>query len=141
MGSGALGNVEATKLATGIEDELRFEIHGSKGALRFCGMDPHHLEAYDRSAPGGPVGGTRGWTRIDTGQRYEAPASGFPGPKFAIGWMRAHVACLANFLQSVAAGSPGDPGLDHGIYIQHLIECTRSSARSDQWIDVREGAR
>ena len=41
MTSGAQGTIEATKLATGSEDELRLEIHGSQGALRFNGMDPY----------------------------------------------------------------------------------------------------
>ena len=99
MQSGALGTIEATKLATGSEDEIRLEIHGSRGALRFNGMDPHHLEFHDATAPDRPLGGLRGWNRIDTGQRYPPPASGFPSPKAAIGWIRSHVACLANFLE------------------------------------------
>ena len=98
MRSGALGTIEATKLATGTEDELRLEIHGSRGALRFNGMDPHHLEFHDATAPDRPLGGLRGWNRIDAGQRYPPPATGFPQPKAAIGWLRSHVACLANFL-------------------------------------------
>lgn len=133
--SGALGQISASKIATGIEDEMRFEIHGSKGALRFNGMDPHHLEFYDASAAGAPTGGVRGWTAIDTGQRYEKPA-GFPGPKFAIGWLRGHMQCLFNFLQTVQAGKPGNPGLEQGIYIQNLIEKTRESARINGWITL-----
>jgi predicted dehydrogenase len=109
--SGASGTIEASKLATGTEDELRFEIHGSLGALRFNSMEPHHLGAYDARQTDRPVGGRRGWTRIDTGQRYPEPA-GFPGPKFSMGWIRTHVACLANFLGHVAAGTPADPGLE-----------------------------
>ncbi len=136
MESGAIGNIEATKIATGSEDEIRFEIHGSKGALRFNGMDAHHLEAYDATTPDKPVGGMRGWTRIATGQRYPEPASAFPSPKSGIGWMRSHMACLANFLQSVAEGKPGNPGLDQGIYIQHLIECVRLSARENRWVNL-----
>ena len=31
MASGAMGSIEATKLATGSEDELRLEVHGSRG--------------------------------------------------------------------------------------------------------------
>ena len=136
MKSGALGYLEGTKLATGSEDELRLEIHGSCGALRFNGMDPHHLEAYDATAPDRPIGGMRGWTRIDTGQRYPEPALGFPSPKNTMGWIRVHVACLANFLQDVAAGRPGNPGLEQGIYIQHLMDCTRRSAAENRWIEV-----
>ena len=136
MANGALGNIEATKIATGSEDEIRFEIHGSGGALRFNGMDPHHLEIWDQGAPSAPVGGTRGWTRVDCGRRYPSPANGFPTPKAAIGWMRGHMACLANFLFDVAAGKPGNPGLSQGVYIQELMDACRRSAESGAWVDV-----
>ncbi|MBN2311606.1 MAG: Gfo/Idh/MocA family oxidoreductase [Candidatus Hydrogenedentes bacterium] len=136
MKAGGLGHIEATKLATGTEDELRFELHGSKGALRFNTMNPHHLEAFDAGAAKGPIGGSQGWTQIATGQRYPAPAAGFPSPKNSIGWMRSHMACLANFLQAVADGAPGNPGLEQGIALQHLIDCARRSAETRQWVDV-----
>jgi predicted dehydrogenase len=133
MRSGALGSIEGTKIATGAEDELRFEIHGSNGALRFNSLHADRLEAYDRTAADAPAGGTRGWTAIDTGQRYPAPAAAFPGPKFRIGWMRGHVACLANFLRCVAEGKPAEPGLRQGIAVQRLIDAARASARTAAW--------
>lgn len=134
--SGALGTIEATKLATGLEDELRFELHGSKGAIRFNLMAPHHLEVYDATAAGSPIGGRRGWTRIDTGQRYPVPGGKFPSPKASIGWMRAHMACLANFLYCVAANQPAEPGLEQGIYIQKLIDAAKCSARENAWVAI-----
>jgi len=136
MSSGALGTIEATKLATGTEDELRLEIHGSRGALRFNGMDPHHLELYDATAPEQPLGGMRGWERIDAGRRYLPPAAGFPSPKAPIGWLRSHVACLANFLEAVAVGRPAEPGLTQGIRVQRLMECVQRSARKHSWVVV-----
>lgn len=136
MQSGALGTIEATKIATGTEDELRLEIHGSRGALRFNGMDPHHLEFHDAAAPDVPLGGLRGWNRIDTGQRYPAPAASFPSPKAATGWIRSHLACLANFLQGVAQQRAADPGLEQGIRVQHLMDSVARSARENRWIEV-----
>jgi predicted dehydrogenase len=135
MRSGATGVIEASKLSTGTEDELRFEIHGSTGALRFDSMNPHCLEAYDARSADQPAGGRRGWTRIDTGQRYARPA-GFPGPKFSIGWMRAHLACLAHFLTNVAEEHADGPGLEQGIWVQKLIERVRTSARVGRWTKV-----
>ena len=135
--SGALGTIEATKIATGTEDELRLEIHGSRGALRLNTMDPHHLEFYDATRANRPLGGLRGWNRIDTGQRYPGPATSFPSPKAAIGWIRGHVACLANFLQAVAEGRPAVPDLEQGIRVQHLMECIRRSAAEKRWVDVQ----
>jgi predicted dehydrogenase len=134
--AGALGTIEATKIATGAEDELRLEIHGDRGGLRFNGMDPHHLEFHDATAAGEPLGGLRGWTRIDAGQRYPVPATGFPNPKAAIGWVRSHVACLANFLQAVAEGRPAEPGLEQGIRVQRLMDCVRRSAAEGKWVEV-----
>jgi predicted dehydrogenase len=136
MESGAVGTIEATKLATGTEDELRLEIHGSRGAIRFNLMDPHHLGFYDATSADRPSGGLRGWNQIDAGQRYPPPAAAFVSPKAATGWIRSHVACLANFLQTVGEGRPAVPGLDQGIRVQHLMECVRRSAAGRRWIDV-----
>jgi predicted dehydrogenase len=136
MQTGALGTIEATKIATGTEDEIRLEIHGSRGALRFNGMDPHHLEFHDASAPDSPLGGLRGWNRIDSGQRYSPPAASFPSPKAAMGWIRGHLACLENFLEAVAQGRAAQPGLEQGIRVQRLMECVRQSAAEKRWVEV-----
>ena len=134
MKSGAVGAIEASKTATGTEDELRFELHGSKGAIRFNSMQPHQLQVYDAGMSDQPYGGVKGWTMVDCGQRY--PESNFPGPKFSIGWMRAHVASLFRFLDNVSNGSDGEPGFDQGIYVQDVIERVRESAKRGEWVTV-----
>jgi predicted dehydrogenase len=134
MKNGAVGAIEASKTATGTEDEFRFELHGSAGAIRFNSMQPHQLQVYDAGLSGKPFGGMKGWTFVDCGQRY--PESHFPGPKFAIGWMRAHVAGLFRFLDSVSKGSAGEPGFDQGLYVQQVIECVRQSAIRSEWISL-----
>jgi predicted dehydrogenase len=136
MQSGALGMIEATKLASGTEDELRVEIHGSQGAVAFRGMDPHHLEFHNATAADQPAGGLRGWHRIQSGQRYERPATGFPSPKASIGWIRSHIACLAGFLERVAQGRPAEPGLEQGIRVQQLMDGVRRAAAERSWVDV-----
>jgi predicted dehydrogenase len=136
MQSGALGTVEATKIATGTEDEIRLEIHGSRGALRYNGMDPHYLEFHDAAAAEEPLGGLRGWNRIQSGQRYPTPAASFPSPKAAMGWIRSHVACLENFLEAVAQGRPAEPGLQQGIRVERMMDCLRRSAAAKRWVDV-----
>jgi len=130
---GAAGTVEASKIATGTNDELRFEIHGDKGALRFNTMEPNHLEAYSLAEPETPMGGTRGFTRIDTVHRYEKPA-GFPGPKFTVGWLRAHCHCLYNFLSGVAEGRPVEPSLARGVQLQKMLDVVARSAAERKWL-------
>ncbi len=72
--SGAVGTIEATKFATGICDEIRFEIHGASGAIRFNLMNPNWLEVYDVREASAPIGGMRGFKRIECVQvdgRYD----------------------------------------------------------------------
>ncbi len=51
--NGAIGTLEASRLATGTVDDLRFEIHGTRGALSFDLMNPNWLMAYDDPRKGG----------------------------------------------------------------------------------------
>ncbi|MBN1420647.1 MAG: Gfo/Idh/MocA family oxidoreductase [Planctomycetes bacterium] len=136
---GAIGTAEVSKIATGAQDELRFEIHGTRGALRFNLMEPNHLDVYDLRDPGGAFGGSRGWKRIDTVANYPAPA-GFPGPKFSVGWIRGHVACLENFLRAIAEGRPASPDIAAGAHLQEIMDAAYRSAGTGRWEDI-PGAR
>jgi len=135
MKNGALGTMQATKLATGTEDEIRFEIHGTKGAIRFNGTEPHYLEIFDQTAESEPIGGVAGWTKVPTGQKYPKPA-GFPGGKMQIGWIRHHMASLYNFMENVLDGNTGDPGLMQGIFIQKMMHTVEQSAKTKTWMKL-----
>ena len=133
---GAMGTVAASKIATGTEDELRFEIHGRYGAMRFNLMQPNYLEVYDLRLPEGEWGGRRGWQRIAAVQKYAAPGGNFPGPKFTVGWIRAHIHSLYSFLQAIADGTEAHPSLAEGIHLQRVLEMVRDSAESESWVDL-----
>lgn len=137
LSNGTIGAIEASKIATGAEDELRFEIHGEQGALRFNSMDPNYLEAYDLRAAESPLGGGRGWCKIACVQRYQKPG-GFPGPKFSIGWIRADTHCLYNFLEAVATGNEPKPSLADGLYLQQVLAVAEKSASSRTWQSLPE---
>ena len=130
--NGALGSIEASKIATGSEDELRFEIHGDQGALRFNLMDPNYLEAYDLRESDSPLGGQRGWRKIACIQHYAKPG-GFPSPKASIGWIRGHLHCLYNFVNAVATGQPTEPSLQSGLRLQKILEVISKSADPHTW--------
>ena len=134
--SGVSGVIEATKIATGNEDELILEIHGEKGAIRFRLMQPHYLEFFDATVSDRPLGGESGWKRIPCGGRYESPDNDFPSPKSTIGWPRAHVACLSNFLHAVTENRQTTPDLRHGIAVDRLIDSVFRSAAERRWVDL-----
>lgn len=136
MKSGCMGTIEASKIATGTQDELRFEIHGTQGALRFNLMDPNWLEFYDQTVPERPLGGQRGFTRIECVQRYEQPGGTFPAAKSSIGWLRGHAHSIYCFLDCVYQGRPASPSFQDAAYIQQVLAAASESARSGRTVQL-----
>ncbi|GAB4462364.1 MAG: Gfo/Idh/MocA family oxidoreductase [Armatimonadaceae bacterium] len=125
---GVPGVIEASRLATGVQDELRFEIHGSKGAISFNLMEPNWLTVYDATVPEGPLGGSRGPQRIECVTRYPKPYS-LGATKNTLGWPQLHVHCLYDFIQAVAGGTDTGPTFADGLAAQRFVaECQAKAA-------------
>lgn len=127
MQSGAVGVIEATRLATGTQDELRFEIHGSRGALAFNLMDPHWLQVYDNTRPEKPLGGERGFQKIECVARYPKPYA-FGAVKNPIGWPQFHIHCLYDFIDSITRNDLRGPSFEDGLATQRLVAACQKSA-------------
>ena len=136
MADGATGTIEASKIATASNDDLTFEILGDKGALRWNSMEPNYLEYYDCSAPGAPMGGLRGYTRIETVARYPAPGGAFLPPKNTIGWERGHTHSFFTFLDDIAHGRRSECSISDGARLQRLMEILQASDRAGTWMEV-----
>lgn len=133
---GAMGQVEASKIATGANDELTVEIRGEKGALAFDLMQPNYLRFYDNTRPEAPLGGERGFQWIETVARYPAPGGTFLPPKNSIGWDRGHLHCYYTFLDCLARGAAPDNGVGEGARLQMLMERAAQSAAQGSWVDT-----
>jgi predicted dehydrogenase len=135
LAGGAVGTVEATRLATGAQDELRIEVHGSRGALRFNLMDPNWLDAYDATEPESALGGERGFKRIECATRYPSPYA-MGGGKSTVGWMSFHAhsvfdfVCNAERVEAGGAMSVQSPGFGDGLQAQKAIAASQESARN-----------
>ena len=125
---GAMGTVTVSKLVQGANDELTFSVNGERGSLSFSLMDPNYLNFYDATAVGTPMGGERGFTRIECVGRYPSPASGFPAIKAPQGWLRGHIGSMAAFLSAVAGGTAFAPSFADGAAVQRILE---AAVRSD----------
>ena len=126
---GACGTVTVGKLQIGTNDGLSFEIFGEHGALRFSLMEPNWLYFYDGKAPDGPMGGERGFTRIECVGRY--PAMIFPSPKAPAGWLYSHLSGMYNYLCAVRDERAFDPSLETGSYVQAIMEAAYQSANQN----------
>jgi predicted dehydrogenase len=134
--NGALGVIEASRLATGVQDELRIEIHGSRGALAFNLMEPNWLTVYDNTQPEAPLGGVRGPQRIECVARYPKPYA-LGATKNPIGWPQFHVHCLFDFVHAVANGRAGSaPSFEDGLAAQRLVDACQRSHAAGAWVAV-----
>ncbi len=136
MPSGVLGSVEASKISTGANDELSIEVYGKKGSLRFSLSDPNWLYFFDNTVPEAPLGGLRGFTRIECVGRYEKPAGAFLPPKNAIGWDRGHIHCYYSFLECVAHDKRPSPSVEDGVKLQRVLEAARVSAAENREVSI-----
>lgn len=133
--NGALGTLEASKIATGVDDLLKIEIHGTKGALTLDLSDADHLLFFDEADAEAACGGERGYKKIRSAQRYPAPAA-FPPYKNASGWLRSHAHCLYSFMDCVHRGSPASPSLADGAEVQRVLDAAARSFASGVWEKV-----
>ena len=124
---GARGTVSVGKLQVGTNDDLRFEIYGENGALRFSLMEPNCLYFCDGKAADTPLGGTRGFLAIDCVGRY--PDMIFPSPKAPAGWLYGHLASMHAYLSAVADQRPFFPSFEDGAYVQRVMD---AAYRSDE---------
>ncbi|MCL2814192.1 MAG: Gfo/Idh/MocA family oxidoreductase [Oscillospiraceae bacterium] len=136
--NGAIGTIEATKLACGTNSDLSVEIYGEVGALRYSLMQPNFLEFYDESRPGGDYGGERGFTSIECVQRYPKPGDSFPGPKSPVGWLRLHMHSVYMYLNGIYERelSKFSPDFYDGAAVQKIMEKAFLSDQSGRWEEI-----
>ncbi len=128
--SGACGTIVANKLATGVNDDLSLAIFGERGSIKYELMEPEWLHFYDNDRPASPIGGERGFTRIECGGRYPAPGGSFPSPKASVGWLRCHIESMYQYLSAVANGIPFAPSLLDGAYVQAVMQAALQSSQN-----------
>jgi predicted dehydrogenase len=131
---GALGTIHVSRFATGTQDDLLFEIYAEHGALRFNLMDANWLYWYDNRRTGGPRGGERGWTRLETLQRY--PHAKAPPARSPLGWARTHTENQFAFLKAIASGEKVQPDIQDGLQVQLVMDTAYRSAQSADWLSV-----
>lgn len=134
MADGTLGQVEISRMGTGVTNDLQFEIYGDKGAIRFRSEEPSWLEVYDVRDAGQPLGGMRGFRKLEVVQRHEGAVS--PDWSMPPGFVRSHAECQYRFLKAVAEDTAPAPTLADGLKIQQVMAAAEESSRAGRWVAV-----
>ena len=123
-------------MGTGLTNDLQLEIFGEKGALRFNAVDPAWLEVYDVRDAGSPLGGMRGFRKVQTVGHYGGQKA--PDASMAPDFVRTHAECQYQFICAVAAGRPARPDLADGLHIQAVMAAAERSSVEGGWVKIEE---
>ncbi len=134
LADGALGTVEISRMGTGATNDLIFEVFGDQGAIRWDLNDPAWLTVYDTRDADGPLGGERGFRKIEAVGRYAGQKA--PDWTMTPDFMRVHAECQYQFIRSIQDDKPTSPSLDDGLYIQRVMDAAERSSETGTWVDL-----
>jgi len=133
---GGVGIIEVSRVAHGTTDDLNFEIHGSKGAIKFDVMDPNWLYFYDAGDPKKPLGGSHGFKQIQT--MHEYPGNKIPGSRSLVNAMGMHANSQYQVMRAALGLQPASPTVRDGVDVQQILDASYRSSREERWVDLQE---
>ena len=126
--AGAVASFEATRLATGMRNSNRFEIHGERGAVRFDFVRMNQLEYYDATLPRR----LQGWRSIyAAGEEHPYAANWWPDGH-GLGYEHGFVNQAADIVRAITRRRPELPMPDFAdaYETQRVMEAAVQSART-----------
>lgn len=133
---GALGVLEASALAYGHQNQLAWEINGSRGSARWNLQQPNNLSL---CLPGQ---NDAGFTDVSvTGQDYPLAGDWWP-PGHNLGWEHGHTIGIAQFLRVLVDQQPlpaQAASFDDGYRVAAIIDALRQSSRTGHRVQTELG--
>ncbi|MDJ0857569.1 MAG: Gfo/Idh/MocA family oxidoreductase [Dinoroseobacter sp.] len=132
--NGASGHLYFSRIATGRKMGYAYEIHGTKGAIRFDQEDQNAVWLYRAEGPDA----TRGFSKILTGPSHPDYLPFCQGPGHGTGYQDQIIIEARDFLQAIATGKPVWPTFRDGLTVSRVIDTAFASAESGRWLSVSE---
>ena len=132
--TGVVGSLETSRVIVGPHVKLRFEIHGTRGALAWELERMNELERFR-------FGDDEGYTRVFAGPQHPGFAAFQPGAGIPMGYDDLRVLEAAHFLGAVRDGEQRAPGLDEMVATAHVLDAIERSAESGAWEATPASAR
>ena len=136
LGDGTLGTVEISRMGTGATNDLTFEVFGDRGAMRFDLNDPAWLHVYDARDVDSPLGGERGFRKIEAVSRYAGQRA--PDWTMTPDFMRTHAECQYQFVRSIWNDSAPSPSFADGAHIQKIMAGAERSSAKGGWVSLSD---
>ena len=130
--SGVMGHLYFSRAATGRKMGYSYEIHGTKGAIRFDQEDQNAVWLYRADGPEA----TRGFTKILTGPAHPDYLPFCQGPGHGTGYQDQIIIEARDFLHAIHSGQPVWPTFRDGLAVAQVIETAFASAADGRWHSV-----
>lgn len=130
--NGALGHLYFSRIATGRKMGYAYEVHGTKGAIRFDQEDQNALWLYLADGPEAE----RGFRKILTGPAHPDYLAFCQGPGHGTGYQDQIIIEARDFLQAIETGRPLWPTFRDGLAVWDVVEAAFASARTRSWSPV-----
>ncbi len=125
---GAMGTIEASRVARGHKNDHTIEIHGSAGSLRFSLERLNELELLRD--------GNRGYETILVTDADDPYVDHWWPPGHVLGWEHTFVHENYEFLSAVADGSTFEPSFADGLAAQRVLAAIEKSDERGEWITL-----
>ena len=127
--TGVMGHLYFSRTATGRKMGYAYEIHGTKGAIRFDQEDQNALWLYRAEGPQA----TRGFTKVLTGPAHPDYLAFCQGPGHGTGYQDQIIIEARDFLQAIAIGTPVWPTFRDGLAVARVVDTAFASAEDGRW--------
>jgi len=132
--NGVKGHIYASRVATGRKMGYAYEIHGTKGAIRFDQEDQNALWLYRTDEPEAQ----RGFRKILTGPAHPDYAAFCQGPGHGTGYQDQIIIEAKDFLTAIETGTPVWPTFRDGLAVAEVVSAVMASARDGVWTKVTQ---
>jgi predicted dehydrogenase len=131
--NGAIGTIEATRMANGRKNYNRFEINGRLGSVAFNLERMNELEVYFDSDP--PH--LRGFRTIMVTEPGHPYVGRWWPPGHVIGYEHTFVHTIYDLLDAITDGKVPMPNFSDGVANQRILTAIERAAKSRRWESVK----
>ncbi len=130
--NGAIGTIEASRMAPGRKNYNRFEINGSLGSVAFDLERMNELEVYFEKDK--PL--LRGFRRILVTEAGHPFIKGWWPPGHIIGYEHTFVHTVHDLLEAMADGTVPTPNFEDGVRNQRVLAAIEKAAGNRRWVTL-----
>ncbi|MBT8408103.1 MAG: Gfo/Idh/MocA family oxidoreductase, partial [Alphaproteobacteria bacterium] len=132
--SGVMGHIYSSRIATGRKMGYAYEVHGTKGAIRFDQEDQNAIWLYRAEGPEAE----RGFRKILTGPAHPDYLPFCQGPGHGTGYQDTIIIEARDFLTAIETGEAIWPTFRDGLAVAEVTEAVAKASNTGQWTPVRQ---